>query len=175
MLYRSATPPPSVHKLDPLIKKVGAKSWVHNHFLVYTSDENTANCTICKKDIKWGDNKWGLSTSSLTSHLRIKHRDVYDAAIAVQAKAVSDAADAAAKVPMQKNLTAFFSGDIKDKKETALLKFIIECGLPKGPALTVRTVPAVHFLTHELFVRYGDAGSLQGFDASARSEIQGDG
>ena len=66
---------------------------------------------------------------------------MYDKAVASQAQAVSDAADAAAKLPKQKTLSSFF-GVTKELKETALLKFIIDCGLPKGLALTVRTVPA---------------------------------
>jgi hypothetical protein len=65
---------------------------------------------------------------------------VYDKALLSQAQAVSDAADAAAKVPKQKTLSSFFRVT-KELKETALLKFIIDCGLAKGLALTVRTVP----------------------------------
>ena len=124
-----------------LIKKTGVTSWAHSHFHVHATDAYMANCDLCKKDVKCGDKKWGLSTSCLTSHLRNKHRDVYDKAVASQAQAVSDAADAAAKLPKQKTLSSFF-GVTKELKETALLKFIIDCGLPKGLVLTVRTVPA---------------------------------
>lgn len=144
------------------------------NFRVHADNEYMANCDICSKDVKCGDKKWGLSTSCLTSHLRNKHRPVYDKVLASQAQAVSDAADAAAKVPKQKTLSSFF-GASKELKETALLKFIIDCGLAKSLALAVRTVPCLHLLTPELFLRYCGEGIFQGLHACARSAIQGDG
>ena len=65
---------------------------------------------------------------------------MYDAALADQAKKLSAAADAAAKLPKQKTLSSLFPAATKDMKDRAHLKFIIECGLPKGPSFTVRTV-----------------------------------
>ena len=124
-----------------LIKKTGVKSWAHSYYHVHATDEYMANCDLCNKDVKCGNKKWGLSTSCLTSHLRNKHRDVYDKVLASQAKAVSDAAEAASNLPKQKTLTSFF-GVTKELKEIALLKLMIHCGLPKGLAFTVRTVPA---------------------------------
>ncbi len=128
----ASSPSPHSHQVK-LIKKTGVTSWAHNYFHVHATDEYLANCDICTKDVKCGDKKWGLSTSCLTSHLRNKHRLVYDKALLSQAQAVSDAVDAAAKVPKQKTLSSFFRVT-KELKETALLKFIIDCGLAKGLA-----------------------------------------
>ena len=139
----SVTDPASVTSVTSspvLIRKTGVTSWVHKSFHIHASDEYLANCDICGKDVKCGDKKRGTSTSSLNSHLRKMHRPVFDAELASHARAVADAADAAAKVPKQKTLSSFF-GVTKELKETALLKFIIDCGLAKGLALTVRTVP----------------------------------
>ena len=116
------SPPPSDDPLF-LIRMPGTKSWVHSHFHVYTCNNKLANCDLCKRDVKWGDSKWGSSTSSLSSHIKNRHRDVYDAALAEQAKAATAAADEKAKQPKQKTLTTFFSGATKDNKERALLKF----------------------------------------------------
>ena len=126
--------------IGTLIKKTGVTCWAHNYFHVYASNEYMANCDLCNKDVKCGEKKWGLSTSCLTKHLRNHHRPLYDNVRLSHAQAVADAADAAAKAPKQKTLSSFF-GVTKELKETALLKFIIDCGLPKGLALTVRTVP----------------------------------
>ena len=87
---------------DLLIRKGGTKSWVQNHFHVYQSDKKLANCGIFHDDIKWGGSKWGVSTSSLTSHIKHMHRQVYDVALADQAKELSAAAAAAAKLPKNK-------------------------------------------------------------------------
>jgi GTPase Era involved in 16S rRNA processing len=132
-----------------LERKSGFKSftsWVHKYFQVYKSDNKLAKCDICNLDVKWGDSKWGdskwgTSTRSLASHIKNKHRLVYNAAKEDHAKQLSDAAEAAAKLPKQTPLSAYFSASTKEMKDTAHLQFIIECGLPKGPALTVRTVP----------------------------------
>ena len=133
-----------------LERKSGFKSftsWVHKYFQVYKSDNKLAKCDICNVDVKWGDSKWGTSTSSLASHIKNKHRLVYDAAKEDHAKQLSDAAEAAAKLPKQTPLSEYFSASTKEMKDKAHLQFIIECGLPKGPALTVRTVPYLPYLT----------------------------
>ena len=124
-----------------LPRKSGAKSWVHNYFHVYKSNAKLAKCDIFHLDVKWGNVKWGSSTSSLTAHIRSKHREVFDAARADEAKQLSDAAEAAANLPKKTSVSACFGPSTKDMKDRAHLKYIIECGLPKGPALTVRTVP----------------------------------
>ena len=124
-----------------LQRKSGGKSWVHKYFQVYKSDNKLAKCDICNLDVKWGDSKWGTSTSSLASHIKNKHRLVYNAAKEDHAKQLSDAAEAATKLPKQTPLSEYFSASTKEMKDKAHLQFIIECGLPKGPALTVRTVP----------------------------------
>ena len=54
---------------------------------------------------------------------------------------ISDAVEAVAKLPKQTAVSAYFNATTKEMKDRAHPKFIIECGLPKGPALTVRTVP----------------------------------
>ena len=119
--------PPS--SADLLTKKSGTKSWVHKFFAVYKTNNKLAKCAICHFDVKWGDVKWGVSTSSLISHIKHKHREVYDAALADQAKKLSAAADAAVKLPKQKTLSSLFPAATKDMKDRAHLKFIIECGL----------------------------------------------
>ena len=144
-----SSPPPSADNTIPsplpiaakLKRKDGTKSWAHKHFHVYIDNERLANCDICSQDIKWGSTDYGNSTSSLTSHIKTKHRPVYDAELAEQAAAIAAAAAASEALPKQKVISAFFTGSSKDMKDRAHLKFIIECGLPKGPALTVRTVP----------------------------------
>ena len=79
----ASSPPPSDDPLV-LIRMPGTTSWVHGYFHVYTNNNKLANCDLCKRDLKWGDIKWGSSTSTLSSHIKNKHRDVYNAALAEQ-------------------------------------------------------------------------------------------
>ena len=164
-----SSPPPSadntipspVSIADKLKRKEGTKAWPHKYFHVYVENERLAKCDICSQDIKWGDAQWGNSTSSLTSHIRKMHRNVYDAELAKQAAAVAAAAAASEALPKQQVISTYFTGSTKDTQDRAHLKFIIDCGLPKGTVLTVRTVSTVLLLTNKLFLRYGGEGIFQ--------------
>ena len=64
----------SVDFRGELKQKTNVSHWVHGHFKVHDLQQNTANCNHCKTDYFWKS-----STSTLVSHLRSKHRDIYDA------------------------------------------------------------------------------------------------
>ncbi len=54
-----------------------AKEW--EYFKVYQYDKETANCSLCKANIRWS-----RSTSTLTRHLQAKHTKEYAELIKVQ-------------------------------------------------------------------------------------------
>ena len=160
---------------DGFVKKKNAFSWVHNHFHIHRDPtKHLAKCDVCNETVSWGSEKHGNSTSSLTRHLEKKHRDLYDTVKRSQAVAKVAAADAnSEKSRQQHSISSFFSGTNKEQQERALLKFVIDCGLPKGPVFV--TVPVVCWLiTHPFFVRYCGKRVLPGFRACARFELQTD-
>ena len=63
----------------PLTKAKGTKSWVHDYFLVYTYMIGVANCCLCQQDGVICDIAWRGSTSTLTQHVKGKHRAVFAA------------------------------------------------------------------------------------------------
>ena len=96
----------------PLTKAKGTKSWVHDYFLVYTYMIGVANCCLCQQDGVICDIAWRGSTSTLTQHVKGKHRAVFAAEKMRQAEAEAD-------LP------------ITATKEMSILNFIIHAGLPK--------------------------------------------
>jgi hypothetical protein len=160
---------------DGFVKKKNASSWVHKHFHIHHDPtKHLAKCDVCKETVSWGSEKHGNSTSSLTRHLEKKHRDLYDTVKRSQAVDKVAAADAnSEKSRQQHSMSSFFKGTNKEQQERALLKFVIDCGLPKGPVFV--TVPVVCWLiTHPFFVRYCGKRVLPGFRACARFELQTD-
>ena len=128
---------------DEFVKKKNTVSWVHNHFRINRDPKkHLAKCDVCNENVSWGSEKHGNSTSSLTRHLEKNHRDFYDAARLLQAVDKVAAADAnSVKSRQQHSISSFFSGTNKEQQERALLKLVIDCGLPKGPVFV--TVPVV--------------------------------
>ena len=114
----------------PLTKAKGTKSWVHDYFLVYTYMIGVANCCLCQQDGVICDIAWRGSTSTLTQHVKGKHRAVFAAEKMRQAEAdaAAAAADAAAAT---KDPTSPFDLSITATKEMSILNFIIHAGLPK--------------------------------------------
>lgn len=111
------------------MKAKGTSSWVHDHFLVYMYMISMANCSLCRQDGHTCDLLWKGSTSTLTTHIKAKHRGVFAAEMARQATA--DVAAAAAVVDAAKDSTSPFELSMTATKEMSIVKFIIHAGLPK--------------------------------------------
>ena len=129
---------------DEFVKKKNAVSWVHNHFRINRDPKkHLAKCDVCNE----------------------KRSQAVDKVAAADANSE--------KSRQQHSISSFFSGTNKEQQERALLKFVIDCGLPKGPVFV--TVPVVCWLiTHPFFVRYCGKRVLPGFRACARFELQTD-
>ena len=153
-----------------LVKKSGTTAWAHNYFHVYQFLQSTANCDLCGKDLQWNS-----STSTLTDHMRSKHRDVYDAEQRKKAEGTAKKAEGMAEQKQSGMSQLAIPGCSRNDQELAVLKFIIECGLPKGSSnlmlLNSRRCLKITN-THEFFVRYRREEFVQDYDARAQSQLR---
>ena len=121
-------------KRGKLRRAKGVSSWAHDHFNVYENESGTANCKICHHDLVWRG-----STSTLTTHMRANHRQIYDAEM--MKKAENEEAKLAAKAQAEsKDSIAPLTS--KKNKELSILKFIVQLGLPKGIPVPVTDIVA---------------------------------
>ena len=92
-----------------------AKEW--EYFKVYQYDKETANCSLCKANIRWS-----RSTSTLTRHLQAKHTKEYAELIKVQVEG--------RKQETQTGMEAFVNGGHRSDQEEKLLKWVVQTYQP---------------------------------------------
>ena len=111
-----------------LKQKANISHWVHVHFKVYAQQPKTANCNHCK-----GDYVWNSSTSTLVSHMRAKHRSIYDAEEKKEAEYKVDESDKERE--KERKLQKFHSTS-KVCREMSVIKYIVTTGCAKRTFIT---------------------------------------
>ena len=112
-----------------LKQKTNVSHWVHRHYKVYRKQPRTANCNHCKLDYVWKS-----STSTLVSHLRAKHRDIYDAEEKKEAayKVGEEERQYTKLQKLQHSLYAYSKAD----REMPVIRYIVTTGCAKRTFIT---------------------------------------
>ena len=117
--------------VDPrgkLEQKKNVSHWVHGHYKVYHLQPKTENCNHCKLDYVWNS-----STSTLVSHLRSKHRDIFDAEEKKEAayKVDEEERQYTKLQKLQHSLYAYSKAD----REMSVIRYIVTTSLLQTPSM----------------------------------------